>query len=180
MSGAEVLEFLDRLTAADVNWWIDGGWGVDALLGEQTRQHDDLDVVVERRDVGRLAGLFPEFARAETKWWPARFVLRDTAGRQLDFHPIELDGVGDGWQELPDGTRGRYPADGLGGAGVIGGREVRCITPELQLEHHIYATGQPDDVDWHDVTRLCQRFGLSPPPGYDKRPGFLEPKRKLP
>jgi hypothetical protein len=36
--------------------------------------------------------------------------LRDGDGRQIDFHPIELDEEGDGWQELTDGTRGRYPA----------------------------------------------------------------------
>ena len=29
---------------------IDGGWGVDALLGEQTRTHDDLDVAVQHED----------------------------------------------------------------------------------------------------------------------------------
>lgn len=27
-----------------------GGWGVDALLGERTRSHDDLDLVIARRD----------------------------------------------------------------------------------------------------------------------------------
>jgi lincosamide nucleotidyltransferase A/C/D/E len=180
MTQAEVLQVLDRLTSAGVRWWIDGGWGVDALLGEQSRPHDDLDLVVERKEVARLAALFPEFVPAEEEWWPARFVLRDRGGRQLDFHPVEFDDAGDGWQELPDGTRGRYPADGLTGRGVIGDQPVRCITAKLQLTHHDYVTGRPDDIDWHDVTILCRRFGLSPPPSYAQRPGFLDPKRKAP
>lgn len=31
-------------------WWIAGGWGIDLWLGEQTREHVDLDVAVLRRD----------------------------------------------------------------------------------------------------------------------------------
>lgn len=29
--------------------WLDGGWGVDALLGRQTRPHDDMDIVIEQK-----------------------------------------------------------------------------------------------------------------------------------
>jgi hypothetical protein len=50
---------LDRRDAAGVEWWVDGGWGVDALLGGETRLHDDLDVVVRREEIERLSSLFP-------------------------------------------------------------------------------------------------------------------------
>lgn len=33
---------IDQLTAAGIRVWVDGGWGVDALVGRQTRHHDDL------------------------------------------------------------------------------------------------------------------------------------------
>jgi lincosamide nucleotidyltransferase A/C/D/E len=170
VSAEDVLEVLDRLDGAGIEWWIDGGWGVDALLGEETRPHDDLDLVVRRNDVERLQAAFPEFARTEHDWWPARFVLRDGSGRQIDFHPIEFDERGDGWQELTDGRRGRYPAAGLRGRGRIDGRDVRCLTPELQVRHHEYATGSPADVDRHDVRLLCERFALAAPPAYLARP----------
>jgi hypothetical protein len=42
----DVLEVLESLTVADVPWWVAGGWAVDALVGEQTRPHDDVDVMV--------------------------------------------------------------------------------------------------------------------------------------
>lgn len=29
-----MIDVLDRLDAAGIEWWVDGGWGVDALLGE--------------------------------------------------------------------------------------------------------------------------------------------------
>ena len=176
MTVVDVLEVLDRLDTAEVWWCVDGGWGVDALLREETRTHDDLDLVLDRRDVARLTALFPHFSATEQEWWPARFVLRNGI-RQVDFHPVEFDGNGDGWQELLDGTRGRYPAEGLTGRGVIGGRHVRCITAQLQLEHHIYERGRPDDVDWQDVQLLCKRFELELPAAYAVRPGFTDSKR---
>jgi hypothetical protein len=31
-------------------WWVAGGWAIDLFVGHQTRLHDDLDVLVLRRD----------------------------------------------------------------------------------------------------------------------------------
>jgi lincosamide nucleotidyltransferase A/C/D/E len=39
----DVLAVLDRLGAAGVAVWLDGGWGIDALLGRQSRAHADAD-----------------------------------------------------------------------------------------------------------------------------------------
>lgn len=98
MTAEDVLEALRRLDAAGVGWWIDGGWGVDALLDEQTRPHDDLDFAIWLDDVARPPAAFPEFGRVIEHEWPGAYVLVDEAGRRLDFHPLELDGRGDGWQ----------------------------------------------------------------------------------
>jgi hypothetical protein len=53
MGPAEVIEVLEVLGAAEIPVWLDGGWGIDALVGEQTRAHDDLDLVVARPDCAR-------------------------------------------------------------------------------------------------------------------------------
>jgi hypothetical protein len=29
-----------------IDVWLNGGWGVDALLGHQTREHEDLDITI--------------------------------------------------------------------------------------------------------------------------------------
>jgi lincosamide nucleotidyltransferase A/C/D/E len=50
----EVVRLLDAFEAAKVKAWLDGGWGVDALLGRQRRTHDDLDLVVELKDVATV------------------------------------------------------------------------------------------------------------------------------
>ena len=46
MSAEQVVHVLDSLQEAGVTAWVDGGWAIDALVGEQTREHDDLDLVV--------------------------------------------------------------------------------------------------------------------------------------
>jgi hypothetical protein len=43
----QVLDILARLQAARVRAWIGGGWGIDALVGEQTRPHDDLHLAID-------------------------------------------------------------------------------------------------------------------------------------
>lgn len=37
-------------SALTVPWWIAGGWAIDLFIGEETREHDDIDVQILRRD----------------------------------------------------------------------------------------------------------------------------------
>jgi lincosamide nucleotidyltransferase A/C/D/E len=166
MNPAQVLQVLDRLDANGVTAWLDGGWGVDALLGEQTRPHEDLDLAIARGDCSRaqeaLAALGFQHAPEVEPGLPARLALRAADGRHVDLHPLVLDTDGKGWQELPDGGWGLYPAEGLRGHGEIAGRTVRRTTPELKLRHYL---GYPlTDRDRHDLRLLARCFGLRLPP----------------
>lgn len=86
MTAVDVLSILDLLRRADIEFWIGGGWGIDALVGEQTRQHRDLDpmhrdgqepaVVAALADVGFVESL---------NWRPVRFVVTDPRGRDIDL-----------------------------------------------------------------------------------------------
>jgi lincosamide nucleotidyltransferase A/C/D/E len=46
IGGQEVVRVIEALEAAGVECWVDGEWGVDALLGRQTRPHQDLDLAI--------------------------------------------------------------------------------------------------------------------------------------
>jgi lincosamide nucleotidyltransferase A/C/D/E len=170
----DVIEVVDRLDAAGVWYCVEGGWGVDALLGEQTREHDDVDLGVRMDEVERICAALHEFRRRNDEW-PASFVLRDSRGRQVDAHPLEFDGNGDGWQASLCGAPSRWPREHLNARGWIAGRQIRCITPELQLRWHRHDGF--DDVDWADMRALCERFGLRPRPPFGPRPGFVAAKR---
>jgi lincosamide nucleotidyltransferase A/C/D/E len=168
-----VADVLDRFDRAGLWYCIEGGWGVDALLGEQTRQHRDLDLGVRLDDVDGICTVLAEFERDDSEW-PSSVILEDPAGRRVDAHPLSFDEAGEGWQANRSGDPYRWPREQLDARGVIGGREVRCITPELQLRWHRH--GDFDDLDWADMDALARRFGLPEP---DPRPGFLAPRRSV-
>jgi lincosamide nucleotidyltransferase A/C/D/E len=168
MDQVAVVATLDCLQYRSVDTWIDGGWGIDALVGEQTREHADLDLVVAQEALAAaqsaLATLGYRHDTTIQPELPARMVLLSPERRQIDLHPVVFDGHGNGWQPLGNSAWGGYPAEGLAGTGLVGGRRVRCLTPELQLRHHLgYA---PDSNDCHDLRLLGQYFRLALPPGY--------------
>jgi lincosamide nucleotidyltransferase A/C/D/E len=165
MQAQAVLTVIDRLEMAGIRTWLDGGWGVDALLGSQTRSHDDLDIVmaIEQLDAAQDALRVLSFVLTVDEL-PTRCVLRDAGDRRIDIHPVVFDAEGGGRQRQPDGSDFRYPPEGLTGTGTIAGQPVRCLTPELQLRCHLVY--EPDDDDRHDVRLLCERFGLTLPAAY--------------
>ncbi len=50
MDAARLLDLLSHLENRGIPVWLDGGCAIDALLSEQTRQHDDLDLVSRLED----------------------------------------------------------------------------------------------------------------------------------
>jgi len=160
---ARVAELCRGLDAAGIAIWIEGGWGVDALVGAQTRAHRDLDVVVEEKDLAALRAFlevrgFADAPQPDTRPW--NFVLADADGFAIDVHVIVFDAGGDGIYG-PPGNGQRYPAMAFGGRGVVDGTPVRCLSPEFQMANHAgYALGE---TDRHDMRLLAERFGLPLP-----------------
>jgi hypothetical protein len=54
----EVATFFSSLK---VPWWITGGWALDLFIGVQTRDHDDIDVQILRRDQQEIRILLQEW-----------------------------------------------------------------------------------------------------------------------
>ena len=171
MIAADVIGLYTALEELGVDIWVDGGWGVDALLGEQTRPHADLDIVIQQKDLPALRHLlqgrgYRDVERDDTTPW--NFVLGDNAGREVDVHVMAIDAEGNGLY----GVRGLvYPAVSLSGAGTIDGHTVRCISAEYLVKFHTgYAL---HDTDFKDVTALCERFGIDLPAEYAhlRKPG---------
>ena len=46
----DVKQILQLAIDAEIKVFLDGGWGVDALLGHQSRVHNDIDILVEKKD----------------------------------------------------------------------------------------------------------------------------------
>jgi len=161
MRAQDVVRVLDALEGGGVDVWVNGGWGVDALLEEQTREHDDLDIVVAVDHVPALIVLLANLGYSEIKAWPDSpevIVLRDPDDRRVDMHPVRFDDEGRGIQRIEGGRDWAYPAAGFAGTGTIGGRAIRCLTPEAQILCH--ADYELDEDDIRDVEALRARFGV--------------------
>ncbi|HXR11008.1 MAG TPA: hypothetical protein VN770_01830, partial [Gaiellaceae bacterium] len=85
MAAEDVVAILDQLDAVGLTVWLDGGWGVDALLGRQTRAHDDLDLVVAIGDVPALEDELAVLGYKRAGGVPPKsFDSVDAHGRQVD------------------------------------------------------------------------------------------------
>ena len=170
MTADDVIAFVQLLRKHDLDVFLDGGWGVDALLGEQTRPHGDIDIALPHKDVPQVRALleargYKDVPRNDT--WECNFVLGDDEGHQVDFHSYTFDESGNHIFGV------KYPFESLTGTGTIQGVPVKCISPEWTIKFH---TGYKlDENDYHDVKVLCQRFGLETPADYAE---FIEKEIK--
>ena len=176
MSAEEVVRLLDILEAVGIEVWLDGGWGVDAVLETQSRRHDDLDLIVELGSVEAVEALLARRGYRRVRGAPPMsFELTDDEGRQMDVHPVVLDEAGDGSYRMESGEDWVYPASGFAGLGYVAGRRVRCLTPEVQMLCH---TGyEPHhQASYEDVMALSRRFGIPVPKEYSLPPESYLPR----
>ena len=112
MEVGEVTRLLGLLVSSGIEFWVDGGWGVDALMREQMREHDDLDLVALRQpDAGADGGCAVGGLRA-CRWRisPMSCVFVDVSGHQVDVHPVQFDKArGGGVYVMEDGDEWVYP-----------------------------------------------------------------------
>jgi lincosamide nucleotidyltransferase A/C/D/E len=163
MSAADVVGFVTLLREHGIEPCLDGGWGVDALLGRQTRLHADLDIAVEHKDVPVIRALleargYRDVPRDDSR--DCNFVMGDGEGRLIDFHSYTFDENG----KLIFGLD--YPPDSLTGSGSIDGFPVRCITPQWMVKFH--SGYDLDEDDYHDVRLLCEAFDIPLPEEYER------------
>lgn len=162
MNAGAAVQLLQLFAGNGLDVVVDGGWGVDALLGEQTRSHNDLDIALQHRDVPKLRTLleahgYIDVPRDDT--WECNFVMGDEKGHEVDIHSYTYDAHGKLIFGVP------YPLDSLSGTGTIQGYPVKCISPEWMVRFH---TGYEfDENDYRDVAALCERFGIALPVEYE-------------
>lgn len=152
MTAAEVHAVLDALAAAGCPAWIGGGWGVDALVGAQTRPHRDLDLAIAvEAERAALHVLADRGYCVETDWRPVRVEVVAAERGRVDLHPLSFDESGNGHQAGLDGTSFTYPADCFT-TGIIAGQEVACLSVQQQL--HFHSGYEPRDIDCADLALL--------------------------
>ena len=135
---------VELLGSFDAPWWVAGGWALDLFAGRDRRPHDDLDVMLLRRDEERLRAALPDWefhaAGAGSLWSRPRRAER----WHLEF--VLDDADGDTWRYRRDARVVRP----LGSLGAQRGP----LAPEVVLLHKATDDGTKARSDFADVVPL--------------------------
>jgi len=136
-------------------WFVAGGWAIDCFLGRVTREHNDVDILVFRRDQSLLHSTLPEFPLRRVIPHPEGLTNRGTeaewsAGERLEL-PIHQINV----YRTADEDLARADA--------------AAANPEHRWWFQIML-GETDDDDWvyrrnPEIRRPLRQIGFHPPGG---------------
>jgi lincosamide nucleotidyltransferase A/C/D/E len=147
----DVVLVLTAMNEAGVDVCLDGGWGVDALVGRETRRHKDLDLLVFAADLPRAAAVLEGHGFCHRAGTSPAGVYCDDAERRVDISGLTPDGSGGYLQKTAHGTA-RLAVEDVSGRGTIEGLGVRCLTASAQLRLH--SGYERTDKDEHDLLLL--------------------------
>jgi hypothetical protein len=160
-SPEEARELLD---GCRLDWWIAGGWALDLFLDERTRDHEDLDVAILRRDeigfreVLRSWEIWPGLGDGQLEARPIaaheplaldRDVLwcRPSSREDWAFELLLSRSVGDEWVFKRD-ERVRLPLTSLG---FITSSGLPILRPEVVLLFKAKGLREKDQQDFDRI-----------------------------
>ena len=163
MKAEDVIGIYTKLEDLGIKVWVDGGWGVDALLGKQIREHQDLDIAIQYKDLPKFREYmesrgYKEIERDDDKKW--NFVLRNEKGYEVDVHAFHFDEQG----RVIEGIE--YPDGSLTGTGSLEGVVVRCIDPKHMVQFLAPWLSKHPHKYAQAISALCEKFSIEYPPEY--------------
>jgi lincosamide nucleotidyltransferase A/C/D/E len=174
MTASAVRDLLVSLREVGIQVWLDGGWGVDALLGRETRAHHDVDIIVTVNDVPKLLDVchWKDFTIREGSP-PHAFVLADGFGHQVDVHAVTFNSDGSAAHRMDAEQDWMFSAESFAGSGAIGGMQVSCLSAEAQVRCHAQGYA-PTNKDVGDMELLREKFGVELPPSLQRASDALD------
>lgn len=154
----------DLFRATRFPWWIAGGYAIELAVGEPFRPHDDIDVLILRRDQLAARALLAGWdcwvadPPGTLRHWPVGEVLPETAHDiwcreapdapwRLQLMLDESDPGGAVWRSRRDSRVSRPVAE-------IGSRDangVPFLRPEIQLFYKAKGRRPKDEADFAAV-----------------------------
>ena len=146
----DLMTVISILEDAKITYWIDGGWGVDLLVGKQTRSHRDIDIDFDAQYTEKLLSILFQYGYSiDTDWGPVRIELYSEKYGYLDIHPFVLNEDGTSKQANLEGGWYEFDKD-LFGAVHFEDKVIPCISVKGQkLFHSGYELREKDK---HDIS----------------------------
>jgi lincosamide nucleotidyltransferase A/C/D/E len=169
MTAADVVELLSWLDRHRIEVWLNGGWGIDALLGHQTREHHDLDITISAADrAAYTAAMAAGGFRSDRVDNDFNWVLVDGRERLVDVHLVDFGEtvIAETGVRLYGPAGLPFEVGSLDGRGTIADKPVKCETAEFQVRGH--TRYPPDETDYRDVLALCRAFGIEVPAVFEQ------------
>jgi hypothetical protein len=155
----EPRDALEHMRGYERPWWVAGGWALDLFVGGVTREHEDLDVAVLRRDQEAIRAHFADWdlriahGGELTPWTgeridPPRHALwaRRDAGGPWELELFLLEADGQLWQFRRDPAV-TVPLEEVG----LVRDEVPFLIPELPLLYKAKEPRSRDEADFASV-----------------------------
>ncbi len=171
---AELLRVCHALSDEDLAYWVAGGWGLDVLVGCETRRHGDLDFVLDRfrENLPKVAALLTGLGYQRktplggTEWFPDAEVYEDDRGHRIEVLNINWEVLSMAetlFSSLPPrepestGELNRATPQFLRqctATGTLDGVSIPVLSVKAQQLVHLGYQRRPEDWHAEDVIRL--------------------------
>lgn len=150
------LMIIDILNELQIRYWVEGGWGIDVLVGKQTREHRDIDIDFDINFETKLMNKLEEIGYlVTTNCYPTRVELFHPKYGYIDVHPFIITKNGNMKQANPEGGWFNLEAKWFTES-IFEGRIIPYISVEGQkLFHSGY---ELREVDKRDMETLNNYF----------------------
>ena len=194
---SELLRVCRELSDAELTYWIAGGWGLDVLVGCETRRHGDLDFVLDRfhDDLPRVATILTGLGYERktplggTIWFPDAEVYEDPRGHHIEILNINwklLIAAGELLGSAPSPGpllgRDRRSAPSLlqrfAATGALDGVSLPALSVTAQQLFHLGYERREEDSHADDVIHLITTAQLEWDSSY--RPASAQPSKEAP
>jgi Aminoglycoside-2''-adenylyltransferase len=160
---AAIASLDDLLAGEGIEYWLFGGWAVDFHAGWITRRHEDVDIAVWAKDLGRIAPLLEGSGwRHTSDAGEDGYTVFERDGVRLEVAFLDRGDDGDIFTPLRGGGRGEWP-DGAFGDDLarLGGTRARLASLDALKADKSVARTDPavSAKDAADVATLA-RFGV--------------------
>ena len=136
VSKESFLMIIDLLSDLNIRYWVEGGWGIDVLIGKQTREHRDVDIDFDATHEKELLKKLSEIGYQITiDQRPTRVELYHPNYGNIDIHPFVISESGSVKQANPEGGWFELASDWFTKSHYEG-RKIPCVSIEGQRIFH--------------------------------------------